>query len=368
MKLPTFRRVFSIRTYAMLFSCVALFFYAHSPKAALSSPAFSTLALVPPQSSTSFSSSAAATDSADSAHSTSSAPRPYLLYHSPPARLPAPPLQPLLPASFCQVPLCTPSLGGGSDGCSSLAEGFNPLSPATVRVAEEGGCHWAKLSGLPVETHMCTHDPVVDGQVSFYLHSRGSWVAVEELEAFTQVACSPERPFMLDVGSNIGSYSVPAAALGCHTISFDPSRHNLNRVVESMRLMNALHRTHFYQNFVGAVHSHKQVTENAGNMGGTTFVRSSDQAVTGGNASFVVLDELFSLPSRPLSPNTMAPMEPYEVNFVKVDAEGCDVEIFFSAQRLLQWGKVPFFTIEFTWGANCQASCQAQAFVDFMCA
>ena len=57
---------------------------------------------------------------------------------------------------------------------------------------------------------------------------------------------------------------------------------------------------------------------------------------------------------------------PSEVNFVKVDAEGCDVEIFYSAQRLIQEGRVPFLTIEFTDNNNCQANCNSQAFLDHM--
>ena len=79
-----------------------------------------------------------------------------------------------------------------------------------------------------------------------------------------------------------------------------------------------------------------------------------------------MLDDFFSLPSRPLSPLTGRPVEPAEVGFVKVDAEGCDMEIFFSAQRLLQEGRVPFLTIEFAESSNCQAECSGSGFLDHM--
>jgi FkbM family methyltransferase len=279
----------------------------------------------------------------------------------------APPSPAPSPAAFLAPTYCAAQACAQSQGCA-VAEGFRRLLPSEVAIAAAGGCHWAAVRAL-TGVRMCTHDPARDTQVSHYLHARGSWVAAEELAAFLQVACSPTRPFMLDVGSNIGSYSVPAAALGCHVVAFDPAVENLGRVVESVRRLGvaALERAAFYNNFVGAVHSHRSVVTNSDNMGGTTFGRTAlDPHSPGSNASFVVLDELFSLPSRPLSPLTGLPMAPSEVGFVKVDAEGCDIEIFFRAQRLLQEGRVPFLTIEFTSSNSCQAACRGSDFLDHM--
>lgn len=204
---------------------------------------------------------------------------------------PPPPLQPPLPAAlqrpaYCKVPRCQQAAGCG------LAEGFAPLLPGDVAISAAGGCHWAAVRGLN-GVRMCTHDPLADTQVSAYLHSRGSWIAPEELGAYLQVACSPARPFMLDVGANIGSYALPAAALGCSVVAFEPSRDNLGRLLESLREAGALGRAALYQNFVGAVHSHRLVRSNSENMGGTTFERDGEGEGAGArealaNASFVV--------------------------------------------------------------------------------
>ena len=203
-----------------------------------------------------------------------------------PALQPAPPIfeapaPSLVPPSYCTVRACDQP-----EGCA-VAEGYHRLDPASIDLGARKQCHWAKVRG--VDAHMCTHDPARDSQVSAYLHSRGSWIAAEELEAYLQVACSKSRPFMLDVGSNIGSYAVPAAALGCYVVAFDPAVENLGRVVESMRRNGALDRATFYQNFVGAVHSHRTYQTNSENMGGTTFLRGGGTEGGGGsNASFVV--------------------------------------------------------------------------------
>ena len=201
----------------------------------------------------------------------------------------------LAPPGYCTVRACDQP-----EGCA-VAEGYHRIDPASIDLEARKQCHWAKVRG--VEAHMCTHDPARDSQVSAYLHSRGSWIAAEELEAYVQVACSKSRPFMLDVGSNIGSYAVPAAALGCSIVAFDPAVENLGRVVESVRRLGALGRATFYQNFVGAVHSHRTYQTNSENMGGTTFVRGS--GTEGTNASFVVrvgfLPPYSSAPQNPLT-------------------------------------------------------------------
>ena len=202
--------------------------------------------------------------------------------------------------------------------------------------------------------------------VSQLVHTRGSWLVPEELSAFLATACTPARPFMLDVGSNIGSYAVPAAALGCQVIAFDPVMANLGRVVESVRRLGALGNATFFNNFVGAAHTHKRVQgHNAGNMGGMTFARE-EVAEGADTVAFVVLDELFEWEGRPRSPATGRPFSPSEVNFLKIDAEGCDLEVLYGAQKLLQRSPVPFITIEFAGNGNCVHACSGEKFVDFV--
>jgi FkbM family methyltransferase len=272
--------------------------------------------------------------------------------------------RPLRSPDFCTnvPPRCS-----AAPACSTpAAPPFTPVAPASVTIDAEGGCFWARLNLLPELSNvsMCTHRP--DEMVSKMVHDRGSWLVPEELSAFKQAACTPKRPFMLDVGSNIGSFGVVAAALGCHVISFDPVMANLGRVVESMRRLGALGNATFYQNFVAAAHTHKRVQgENVNNMGGMSFLREEVKVGEAGVA-FVVLDELFEWNGRPRSPTTGRPFFPAEVNFLKIDAEGCDLEVLFGAQQLLQRSPVPFLTIEFAGDGNCIHKCSGEAFVRFI--
>lgn len=153
----------------------------------------------------------------------------------------------VLPPDYCDLR----KAGADQDGVPAPATSrFERLDPASIAIDAEGKCHWAALRAWAERptTEMCTHDPATDGHVSQALHQVGTWLKVDtELPAFSAVACTPERPFMLDIGSNIGSFSVIAAAKGCHVILVDPMTENLGRAVESIRRMGALRNATFYR-------------------------------------------------------------------------------------------------------------------------
>ena len=279
-----------------------------------------------------------------------------------PSASPSPTPPPLLPPPFCEG---VPPHCGLNNTCAAAPPPFAPLDPAAVRIDAEGGCSWARLSGF-ANLSLCTHSAHRE-MVSKLVHDRGSWLTPEELAAFKEVACTRERPVMFDVGSNIGSFAVPAAALGCHVIAFDPVPANLGRVAESMRRAGNLGNATLLRNFVGSAHTHRRVQgENVDNMGGMSFLREEAREGEAESVAFVVLDELFGWAGRPLSPRTGQPLQPGEVNFIKIDAEGCDLEVLYGAQTLLQRNPVPFITIEFAGNGNCMRKCSGERFVQFV--
>lgn len=99
------------------------------------------------------------------------------------------------------------------------------------------------------------------------------------------------------------------------------------------------------------------------NPGASSVLRGSteDEVST---ARTVVLDDLFSWPGRPINKRTGRPLEPADVAFIKVDVEGFDVVAYYSMQRLLQEGAVPFATVEFNPRMAIElAQCDAFKFV-----
>ena len=114
-----------------------------------------------------------------------------------------------LPPDFCFVP-SAPDIPRVSN--------FKFLAPDEVAYDANDGCYWAELAWRPpgsiAPVSMCTHNPKEDKHVSAALHGRKYWIDPQEMEIYEQVVCTPARPFMIDIGSNIGSYSIPAAASG----------------------------------------------------------------------------------------------------------------------------------------------------------
>ena len=183
----------------------------------------------------------------------------------------------VLPPDYCDLGALTshkrPKPPAGDAG------GFTPLPVESVALAASGGCHWATVKSwapsLAVpELRMCTHDPKTDQHVSFMLHDRGTWIVEREVEALRHVACSqPGRNFMLDLGSNIGSYSVIAAAAGCNVVLLDPIAANLERAVESIRGLGMLQNASFYRNAAAAKSTLLSFGFNTANPGASSMLK-----------------------------------------------------------------------------------------------
>jgi hypothetical protein len=98
-------------------------------------------------------------------------------------------------------------MGTWRRGCGSAAHGL------TTAVADAGTAEHVLPSSVTPRFLAPTHRS---------LHKAGAWLQPPEVAAYRVAACSPERPFMLDIGSNIGSYGVLAAAMGCQVVLLDP--------------------------------------------------------------------------------------------------------------------------------------------------
>jgi hypothetical protein len=171
---------------------------------------------------------------------------------------------------------------------------------------------------------MCTHDPASDKQVSSMLHERGTWIAKPEAAALVHVACSqPGRNFMLDIGSNIGAYSVMAVAAGCNVVLMDPMAANLERAAESIRDLGMLPNASFYRNAAAAKTTLLTFGFDESNPGASRMLaHKGDAGNLASHAWAVPVDSFWEFPQRPINPATGAPVHPRDVSFIKVDAEG----------------------------------------------
>jgi hypothetical protein len=104
---------------------------------------------------------------------------------------------------------------------------------------------------------MCTHDPKVDTIVSGRIHKYGSFFQAStfmELKSFMRDGvCPPDRPVVLDLGLNIGSFSLLALELGCQVVAFDMLAMNVNRVVQTVSVATDADGTRWLDRFHGYI-------------------------------------------------------------------------------------------------------------------
>jgi hypothetical protein len=119
-------------------------------------------------------------------------------------------------------------------------------------------CFWADYkipSGHTIR--ICTHDPKVDVGVSGRIHKYGSFFQPStfmELKSFMRDGvCPPDRPVVLDLGLNIGSFSLLALELGCQVVAFDMLAMNVNRVVQTVSVATDADGTRWLDRFHGYI-------------------------------------------------------------------------------------------------------------------
>lgn len=129
-----------------------------------------------------------------------------------------------------------------------------------------------------INTRLCIHDPKFDKQISEQIKTTGLWEPVN-VRSFMRLLNEVKDANVLDIGANIGLYSLLAAKLNRTVISIEPVHENLNRIHKAAVLEQV------QSNIIGVVNAvsnqRKQVTITIldNNMGGS-FIRDESVNAT----------------------------------------------------------------------------------------
>jgi FkbM family methyltransferase len=232
-------------------------------------------------------------------------------------------------------------------------------------------CHWAPMwhPGVPMRPlNVCTHDPAVDGVISTFLHTYHFWGGPDDYNLLLAMGpCTAARPFMLDIGANLGVYTILGASRGCRAVAFEPLSQNILRLRESLAAMGASGRTLLYKHAVGKSFGSVKIGFRPSNPGASAIGIDAD--VTEKMAQ-VTVDGLLLGPSPPVFPDSppgLPRLSGATINFIKIDTEGYDVAVVAGMLRTLVEGRPPHILIEF--GPNDAAGtagCNPYHFVQFM--
>ena len=143
-----------------------------------------------------------------------------------------------------------------------------------------------------VSSPICIHDPNDDEVISATLMKQQTWEP-NLLYVTGRILTNNLELKFLDLGCNLGVYTILAAKLGIDVIAVDPSKQNLRLLTKALSLGGLRSKVTMLWNAVSNKHEKVTLTDIVGNVGGA-FVETVEANQTN-NANFVqtiTLDDL----------------------------------------------------------------------------
>jgi FkbM family methyltransferase len=210
-----------------------------------------------------------------------------------------------------------------------------------------------KKSGLfIVSTLLCVHNVENDVYVSGSIINIGVWEA-HLLRLFTNYINNNPNWLVIDVGAQIGQYSLFAAKMGRKVVAIEPFYDNILRIHKAAFLEKTFNNIVLIQNAISNKRNEiKQLSIVANNIGGQSLVENKDKKFnTDKTNKYLVETILFDdiLPYLPYKNESTK--ELYKQALVKIDIEGFEPFAFEYARLLfsriniriifMEWGYLP---------------------------
>jgi FkbM family methyltransferase len=201
---------------------------------------------------------------------------------------------------------------------------------------------WGVVDFPPVPLfHIDTHDPVSeDVFVSGSVHSkREPWdpYVWDRLVSILK-GVDHRIPVMVDVGANLGYFSLAAASLGAHVIAFEPMSRNAMKFSKSIVKNNFQGKIMLFQNAVWADIKSIPVKLETGNV----LNQGNGQILVSGVSAQGVygLDYVNTV--------SLSYMVREDVDVLKIDTAGTEAVVIAGAKRLICNFRVKYIVMQFT--------------------
>jgi FkbM family methyltransferase len=201
---------------------------------------------------------------------------------------------------------------------------------------------WGVVEFPPVPSfHIDTHDPVSqDVFVSGSVHSkREPWdpYVWDRLVSILK-GVDHRIPVMVDVGANLGYFSLAAASLGAHVIAFEPMSRNAMKFSKSIVKNNFQGKIMLFQNAVWADIKSIPVKLETGNV----LNQGNGQILVSGVSAQGVygLDYVNTV--------SLSYMVREDVDVLKIDTAGTEAVVIAGAKRLICNFRVKYIVMQFT--------------------
>ena len=197
-------------------------------------------------------------------------------------------------------------------------------------------CYWHGAGVNQLHWLMCLHDPLIDDRISKSIMRNGCW---ECTSADEMVALLNRNGTLIDIGANIGFFSLAAAASGATVYAFEASPRNSVLFQESV-LRNGFQSITLHAVALGAAPGMVRVGASPTNQGGLHHVEASG----GTQVARVTLDSV-------LAPAANRPV------FIKMDVEGAECGVVRGMSTFLRESQIVGVLIEVKSRDCCDELC-----------
>lgn len=222
---------------------------------------------------------------------------------------------------------------------------------------------WGVVNFAPVPAFdIDTHDPKTQDQfISASVHSREEpWDRYiwDRIVSLTPPNVRDSNLLFVDVGANIGYFTLTAASMGYNVVAFEPMSRNANKVIKSVLINELSPLVHLYQN---------AVTDRSGE-----YVVLKETAETNQGNGQIVADGGETKPPGVYGVDYVGSVTLSDVFWgrdafiVKIDVEGRENEVLAGARKWICSSTVKHIIIEISDVTKSNARYPLTALLDFM--
>lgn len=233
-------------------------------------------------------------------------------------------------------------IGTGATVCGSaqVKQWFDP---------NHGKVYAGVTTRPPKDVSVSVHNEEYD-KVRYSLFSSGRYYE-EELRSWFQEVLekSPKNGWVMDVGANIGYFTLVAAGFGQNVLSFEPNPANVLRCCQSLQLngWSDNGRVSIFRNGVTDKSNGEMVLEWPEGKPGEAKLRQKKRGETFAEGDNKAMTPLVALDSFAESRGWFEKSNDVSVIILKIDVESHEIEVLDGAKRLLSSGIVKNVYVEF---------------------
>jgi len=203
------------------------------------------------------------------------------------------------------------------------------------------------------DVRICIYDPQHDEHVSGQLNDHGKWEPVV-VRSFLRLLRSLPNTHVIDIGANLGLYTLLATQYDRHVIAVEPLYDSLIRLHKSIQLNDVQHHVTVVANAIGIKHERLSLNVVDKNLG-ASYLSYLDELAPPQKKIEKLVDEQHGIPQRVLAEIDTITLDDlvsiYPIFFkraiLKIDIEGFEALAFGNVSLLFNRTEIPAIYMEF---------------------